>query len=580
MMKTFQKYSVVILACFMALGYMNVLNATNQSRHLQSFAELKSAIQEMKGLQTTQAHKSEGPANKCGLWISFEVDRLMPTLTKAEQDEIQALLAPQETQKSRVIGHFQFFYDTTGVFTPFMLHDNGDGSYTQIPDSYEQFVDSAGKYFNESWDMEINVLGYPVPPLNSSNLYPVYIVDYGDNGYYGVTEGTEVYAVDPLQREITKITIDNDFQYVYSATIGMPALKVTAAHEFHHALQLGDYGMRNGDQYFYEVTSVWMEDVVYPDVNDYYQYLSNYATRYSQFSRPELAFTTYNGQIEYSRIWGKFIEKRFSRDIMKRTWEFMRNYKSLSAIDHALSEVGSSFHQAFLEYSIWNMNTGAGCDTAHFYSEGKMYPTMRMKSVTEFNNVPRSIVDTVQDVAAVYYPICVKYSASDSCGQGRLMQVAIVNANMRGSTNWSGFTYLVNNQGGGSSFKKLNNGLYVKLSVPDIENWSTYESAPALFEDVQVYPNPIISNGQNQLSFRLPNAIQETAVLSVFSSSMDKIIAKELPVVALGYSVPSIPGVVWDCRTNNGEQVATGIYFFVVEIDGNQYQGKFAVVRE
>jgi hypothetical protein len=43
---------------------------------------------------------------------------------------------------------------------------------------------------------------------------------------------------------------------------------------------------------------------------------------------------------------------------------------------------------------------------------------------------------------------------------------------------------------------------------------------------------------------------------------------------------PLEPGIVWDAHDNNGNLIASGIYFYFIEIDQIEYRGKFAVLRE
>lgn len=499
----------------------------------------------------------------------------MPELSHSEQEEIRQLLSPQEYQTNRIIGRFQIFYDTTGNDAPTMLRNVGD-DVEPIPGTVEEFVDSVGKFFNDVWEVEVNILGYPAPPLDNSNLYRINIRDLG-LGYYGITEQVHQVGTTPLPTYLTFITIDNDFRWVYSPSRGIPGLKVTAAHEFHHAIQLGNYGERYDDRYFYEITSTWMEDVVYDDVNDYYQYQSNSLARSSQFSRPELSFKRYDGQMEYSRsVWGKFIEKKYTPEVMKRTWEHLPNYSSIYAIDRALTEIGSTFRNAFAEYSFWNLNTGPGSDTVKFYSEGIYYPPMRMRQMTEYMNTSRSIEDSMQAISSLYFPICSRRTISDTCGSAMKMITIVSNANVTPNRTWFRFLYLMDSIGD-ASYRKLSNGIFVKLDVADPINWFTYESVPAVVQNVLVYPNPFLAKERKPLNFRLPTAIQQKAMLYVFSSSMDKVIANEFPI---DYKRPLEPSIAWDGHDENGEAVSSGIYFFIIQIDGNEYQGKFAVVRE
>ncbi|MBI3195160.1 MAG: hypothetical protein HYZ34_11960 [Ignavibacteriae bacterium] len=500
---------------------------------------------------------------------------MMPQLTIDEKEELQQLLSPQVFQMSRVIGRFQIFYDTAGSDAPTMLRNIGD-DVEPIPGTVEEFVDSVGRFFNEVWEYEINILGYPAPPLDGSNLYKINIREFG-LGYYGWTQYESEIAPSPLPRYRTYIEIDNDFRWVYSSSRGIPGMKVTAAHEFHHAIQLGNYGVREDDRYFYEITSTWMEDVVYDEVNDYFQYQSNNLARSSQFSRPDLNFKRFDGQIEYSRsVWGKFIEERYSKDVMKRTWEHLPNLPSLYAIDHALTEIGSTFRNAFAEYSFWNLNTGPGSDTVKFYSEGIYYPQIRLRQMTEYMNMPRSIEDSMQSVSSLYFPICSRRTISDTCGSAIKMITIVSNVNITPNRTWFRFNYLMGNTGD-ETYRKLNNGIFIKLDVSDQANWFTYESVPSEVGNVIVYPNPFLSKGRKPLNFRLPSAIQQKAMLYVFSSSMNKIFTNELPI---NYKRPLEPSITWDGHDENGEAVSSGIYFFVIQIDGNEYQGKFAVVRE
>src|ERR1051326_1314216 len=224
--------------------------------------------------QSRGSHQASGDASggKCGLWQSFEAHRYWNDFTEPQRVHILSLLSPMSMEKERVIGHFRISYDTSaGSFdTPALL----DAGYQRIPGTAEQFIDSLGRFFNESWEFEINRLGYTPPPLPGDGFYPVTVRDLG-RGTYGRTLWDESTLIDPgpPARYRTSIEVDNDILVNYAPSRGIPGLKVTAAHEFHHAIQLGGYGLWANDLYFYEITSTWMEDVVYNDVNDYYQYL-------------------------------------------------------------------------------------------------------------------------------------------------------------------------------------------------------------------------------------------------------------------------------------------------------------------
>jgi hypothetical protein len=530
---------------------------------------------------------------KCGLERACELLDNWKRFSDLQQRQLRIALAPAQSQKDRVIGHYHFYYDTSGTDAAQMI----DSSFNPIPNSADRYIDSAGVIFNHVWHTEIELLHYSPPPLDDSDgTYHVFVHNL-DIGLYGQTDPDP----DPIDagtppRFKTHIEIDNDYlpsedYYTY----GIPALEVTAAHEFHHAIQFGSYGFwGDQDRYFYEITSTWMEDVVYTDINDYYQYQSNDFSAFSQFGRPDLRFTLSDGSIEYSRsIWGKYIEKRFSRDLMRTTWQFMRQVPSIMAIDRALQTAGSSFREAYLEFAFWNLNTGPQCDTTRYYSEGKNYPTMRLDSALYFP--PNgSYYGSVQTAGSGYITFCLNLKPSDStlCGIGTNHMSAIVsnidlhdtstNSDYRVwnaySDNPQNYTYQVSNTGTTGS-KHLSNGLYATLlNVVDIQNWNTQESVPPIINDMAVFPNPYRTGQSPAIWFAFPSIPQQqTADLTIYSSSVQLMFSGSLPVI---YARPLEPALRWDGRTSGGSTLPTGIYFYSITIDDQTRTGKFAVIRK
>lgn len=498
---------------------------------------------------------------KCGLGLSLHVIDHWKEFSDLQREELATLLARPVTQKSRIVGNFQIFYDTTGPHTPSLL----DPGNTPIPNSAEAYIDSVGNYFNFAWHYEVDTLGYDAPPfLPGESHYDVFVQEFGINVYGQTQPENQINAAYPPQYD-SYIQIDNDFLGFYSQ--GMAGLKVTAAHELHHAIQLGRYAYWSTDRYFLEITSTWMEDVLHTEVNDYYQYLSNTGYQTSQFSNPGLRFTLDDFSMEYSRaIWGKFIEKRFSREVMHQTWNYIRQSPALTALDQALHDVGSSFRQAFLEWAVWNNNTGLTSDTVKYYAEGRYYPTMLLKPVVQFLPGQRTVNDTIQTMSSAYRPIDVS---------GAQMTAIISNVNVNISNLGQRFAYILSDAGDGS-FRHLSNGVFTRLDVADPSNWSVQESVPAVVADVVVFPNPYILKGPEFLNFHLPLVTTSTASLSIFTSNMDRIYSNTVPVVELR---PSEPYLTWDGHDTDGNQASTGVYFYFIMVDDKQYTGKFAVIR-
>ncbi len=221
---------------------------------------------------------------KCGLpLIAFHSEK-----KDAATGELSSMLFRPVTQKSILRGRFRVYYDTTGMHAPAML----DVDHQRVPNSSNAFADSVAAVANHVYDVETNPTGlaYPAPPADfgggEGDEYDIYIQEL-DNLYGYTTPETQFDG----RKYTTFITIDNDFIFVSPDTNkGIPALKVTMAHEFHHAIQIGNYAYRGFDDiYYYEMTSVWMEDVVYTEVNDYYSYLRAGS---GHFRNPDVPFTS------------------------------------------------------------------------------------------------------------------------------------------------------------------------------------------------------------------------------------------------------------------------------------------------
>ncbi len=563
---------------FVAMSGIHPVMLSAQENAPVSFERDISALREIRSAPSGSAASGGHQGTKCGLGPLLDIREHWNSYDAVQRREVSGLLTPFVTQKNRRIGNFTVFYDTTGINAPSLL----DGSNVQISNTVEQYVDSVGKYFNMAWAVEIDSLGYDAPPFQSGeDSYDVYIHEE-NSGLYGLTMPVSQINTTYPPLYDSYIEIDNDYFGFYSP--GMAGLKVTSAHEFHHAIQIGRYGYWSGDRYFLEITSTWMEDVVHDDVNDYYQYLSNSTDQVSQFSYPSIRFTKDDNSIEYSRaIWGKFIQERYSVNLMRSTWNYIRQMNALSALDRALADAGSSFRKAFNEWSLWNMNTGVNADTTtYFYKEGKSYPTMRMNPVDSITTGSLTTSGSTEVMSCQYYPLKVHAATGHS---SRLISI-ITNVNLTSTAQLQAYTYIIADKGD-DSYRHLANGLYAKLDVADPGNWAAQEiildsgrhieTVPEIVSDIIVYPNPFLAGGSAKLNFHLPSVSVTEASLNILSSTMDRVVSLQAPVVQLK---PLEPYLQWDGMDERGRVVSSGIYFYYITVGDRQFTGKFAVIRK
>ncbi len=517
---------------------------------------------------------SEGDhlSDKCGLPTLSAALHDRMSLPPELQSSLSSLLLRPSLDTSILVGGFRIHFDTVGANAPAML----DSLYHRIPGTVREYVDSVAAILQYTTSVQTNTLGYLQPPQDFGNgggtQYDIYIGELGSS-YYGLTTPeTPINSKPDGGTFTTFLEIDNDFSFVFpDSNKGMPALRVTIAHELHHAVQIGNYGYWTGDSYFYEITSVWMEDVVYTNVNDYYQYLRS---SQGQFWHPETPFTS-NSFIMYSRgIWGSFVEKRYGRDVMRTAWEEIRNVRPLQAMDNALQLSHSTFREAFAEWTLWNFFTESRADTSRYYPEGYSYPLI-VQSPIAFAPPSRAMGGSLAALSARYYQVI---------GLQDTLTLALSNINFNAGIGNSStqfpYTYLLNTLRVDDSYRATSIGIFFKLDVVDVTNWYTWDvvgvgvgSAPVTIGIP--FPNPFIV-GTSVMFFPInaPSPIEGT--LSVFTGSMDLVFTSTLTSeTRLGKQA-----FVWNGKTSNGEIVQSGVYLFVLDVQDQLTTGKIAVIRK
>jgi hypothetical protein len=514
---------------------------------------------------------------KCGFSIIAGARSLRDAMHPQVQKDLDRILQRDTLEASVVIGAFRIHFDTSTVNAPILLDSLGNAS----PGGYRAFVDSVGAIANHVLDYETNVLGYDPPPSDNGagggNEYDIYIENIGN--VYGYTYPEAVVNQRGDGSTWTSyITIDNDFIFVHPRrNIGLPALEVTLAHEFHHAIQMGSYGYWESHAYFYEITSTWMEDVVYNDVNDYLNYLSAY------FTHSERQFTSTGGAIEYAHcLWGHFVAKRFGRDVMRNAWVNMRSAVPLEAMDNALRSDSSSFQRAFGEWIKWNYFTGSRSrsagDSVLFYPEGGSYPQVA-QTAGWFVPPTRTFSNSLQPLSARFHKIA---SGSDT------LILALANQNygeaVANSVEQFPYTLVLSSTEVDPTYYSTPIGVFFKLDVADVQNWKTH----AFVGDTVIttsykmvigkpFPNPYyVAPGK---SLGIPVSVPPTTQgrLTVLSSNFDLLYAADVFATADSYSDQQV--FEWNGRTNRGELAQSGIYFLILEVLDQTMTAKVAVVR-
>jgi hypothetical protein len=386
--------ALVFFACLALTAASTAGARTPQERaHIQARAALDRALAIFRGQGTD-------PRGATSALLDLKMQ--MGSLQPAERRVARSLFArptdgrngdwtaPRSSRHHTCAPKFCIHWVTTSRDAPSLR----DRNHNHLPD----YVDSVKSVMTTVWAKEVNQLGYRAPLAdgnsgshhggNPNNKIDIYLQDVGRFGYYGYcTSDDPRYS---RQSNVSAYCVfDDDFSgNQFPATHGLAALKVTAAHEFHHAIQFA-YDVRE-DRWFMEATATNMEATVYPTIHDNYQYFPSSPLSRSRPWRPVDLFQP-NGTNQYgSWIYFRFlcewmtdpdpthhpISTQPNCSILKDIWTAAAVTKgtksggtySTRAIKNVLTAESQDFVDLFRRFGA------ANADPAAFYKDGSLYP--------------------------------------------------------------------------------------------------------------------------------------------------------------------------------------------------------------
>lgn len=530
--------------------YNKLLNSSLNSKQIYSTVQIE-----------------ETSSEKCGFGLRAIINNHFNEFDVSKQKKISEIFSRPILAKSIVSpdGIFRIHFDESGINKP---------GYSVL---------ELAVAFDSSYNYEVNILGYPLPPSDDNEggdeLYDVYVIN---TSYYGYTEpenssGDGTYS--------SYIVLDNDFGAGFN-THGIEAAKATAAHEFHHAIQLGNFGLRYDDDiFYYELTSTSMEEFVFDEVNDYYSYMDSY------FREPSRRFTRTkaNSVDGYDlAIWNLFLKQKFEDStpnkgdiIVKNSWELIgeKKQRAIVALTNSIQNNGESFPQLFNEFGVWMFFTDERTKSNEFFEEAEFYPLIKETSVLAldpekmpvmFNSEPTSInylsfYDNSQGL-----PDTIVTVMSNSDIEGSLIENSSLNID---------FTINTNSFSGSTS---LNDYYFVKLSGTNSNYiYDSYIINNELASDFKerstvdfVYPQPFNYELNNMIFIPTFTDISGKAELFIYSIDMNLIYSGVEPISNSDKIV-----VRWNGFTNDNEKLTSGVYIFATRANGKIKKGKFVVIN-
>ncbi|MGA8256228.1 MAG: MXAN_6640 family putative metalloprotease [Nocardioides sp.] len=295
-----------------------------------------------------------------------------PDLNAAEREDAGQLLARPTNGFSDSYGDGYLAPSSRACSKHMCLHRTRIGADAPPGNAWARTV---LQMLERTWQHHVGKLGYRPPPSDGSRggngKFDVYLKELGSQGVYGYCAPERTVAGKSRQAS-SFCVIDDDFSRDQFPGSPLDNLRVTAAHEFFHAIQFG-YDFQE-DPWLLESTATWMEERFADRVNDNRQYL-----RFGQVAQPATSLDIFesSGFVHYGNwpFW-EYLSERFGvkivRQIVERagTGRGLPNDFSIEATRRVLTKHGG-FDRVFAEYAAGNAMPSKA------YAEGRAFPVSK-----------------------------------------------------------------------------------------------------------------------------------------------------------------------------------------------------------
>lgn len=169
------------------------------------------------------------------------------------------------------------------------------------------------------------------------------------------------------------LVVDNDYKGFGGSPLNL--MRVTMAHEYNHILQFTIDTFQ--DVWMFESTATWVENEVFPDIDDYLNFLGSFA---GGSTRPMATSDNRDQKIYGSAVWNHWLSGRFGPGVIREAWEVSPDVKpsdfAIAAYESAIrAGGGGSFSEEFSAFAAataeWNSSPA--------FPDSALYPDMKRR---------------------------------------------------------------------------------------------------------------------------------------------------------------------------------------------------------
>jgi len=498
-------------------------------------------------------------------------------------------------------GYFLLHYTHAGV-------DSVSTADIDPPNSIPDYIEKAAAIMDSIREGYTN-LGWRDPVDDGNGVYDIYFEDLENlpwGAWFGYTEPVEPTATTAPFTSASFIGLENNYPpSVYNGHLPLESLRVTAVHEYHHAIQLS-YNLALIDSeidhyiWFAELSATYHEDIFYDNINDYYNYLDSFLG-YPQLSLTEIRTNHMYG----AALWAIYLDEVLGPESNRYIWNLMSDFglKPLEAHRVFLAFNKMTLLESYREMTIWQLHTGSRAPAGEFFPEGANYPLVAIESLDSgttnvslptlasryYTNQPSG---SPGGVALRLYPsssaewgagIAGEYSSGPVSG---LVTSALdSSSSFRGTSvelyDWSDYGAVLQWAFTGDNVDSLG------LSATKVALIETAESnhltmrafADNPLELHQNYPNPFRPLEHDVTYFAFYLKEQTSVDLEIRSLNGALLWSQSLDNQPAGTRFSGDSGIGWDGRDRSGRLVPAGVYLIIARTDEMMRARKMSVIR-
>ncbi len=300
---------------------------------LQPLSQAASALQKVILLPATGTEDAPHSGTPLKHGLRRDWSKLESSTQKVLAKQLAAPVLASEVTFKSANGRYLIHYSASGSDAPPLADLNRNGVPDWVETVAQTFEDVANAYVARGWRLA---------PTAGAAPYDVYMHDLAPQGLYGQTTSDQPIPSAGFANAFTSyLEIDNNFtDAIFVNATGGPytplqSLQITAAHEYHHAIQYG-YNLFF-DVWYAEATSTWHEDELYDGVNQDYNYIPGWFNNSTISIDTDVNLTTGGG---YGRwIFNRYLAEQHGVDTIRTVWEKLATLNSGTGGDIPMTPV-------------------------------------------------------------------------------------------------------------------------------------------------------------------------------------------------------------------------------------------------